>query len=176
MSVGPFFPHGRIQFHIFPSYTLPCQTASHKMSIPFLLVRSLQALECCNEVSPKPSLLQAKQAQFPQHFSIGEAHPSVQKEMEHKLPRALLYPELQTFCVVVNGERKAVPVNLFIQLRRASGVYHFCLNSSCFRGYRIYLSCRRQHHTLYSFLHLAEQTQHTISFYVFGIILENSSF
>lgn len=51
MSVGPFFPHGRIQFHIFPSYTLPCQTASHKMSIPFLLVRSLQALECCNEVS-----------------------------------------------------------------------------------------------------------------------------
>ena len=39
---------------------------------PLLFTRFLQVLESCNEVSPEPSLLQAKQAQFPQPFLIGE--------------------------------------------------------------------------------------------------------
>ena len=43
-----------------------------KQPLPFLFTRSLQALEGHNEVSPEPSLLQAKQAQFPQPFLIGE--------------------------------------------------------------------------------------------------------
>jgi len=34
-----------------------------KMSVTFLLVSSIQVVEGCNEVSPEPSLLQAKQAQ-----------------------------------------------------------------------------------------------------------------
>uniref|UniRef100_A0A8C9F9F6 C2 domain-containing protein n=1 Tax=Pavo cristatus TaxID=9049 RepID=A0A8C9F9F6_PAVCR len=39
---------------------------------PLLFVGSLQVLQGHNEVSPQPSLLQAKQAQFPQPFFIGE--------------------------------------------------------------------------------------------------------
>ena len=39
---------------------------------PLLFICSLQVLEGHNEVSPEPSLLQAKQAQFPQPFLIGE--------------------------------------------------------------------------------------------------------
>ena len=39
---------------------------------PLLFICSLQVLEGHNEVSLDPSLLQAKQAQFPQHFFIDE--------------------------------------------------------------------------------------------------------
>ena len=45
---------------------------SHKQLFPLLFIRSLQILEGHNEVSPDLSLLQAKQAQFPQAFFIGE--------------------------------------------------------------------------------------------------------
>jgi len=41
-------------------------------SVPLLLVSLLQVLEGCNEVSLEPSLLQAKHAQLPQPFFIGE--------------------------------------------------------------------------------------------------------
>ena len=39
---------------------------------PLLFIRSLQVLEGHNEISPKPSLLQAKQSRFPQPFLVGE--------------------------------------------------------------------------------------------------------
>ena len=39
---------------------------------PLLFIHSLQILKGHNEVSPEPSLLQAKQAQFPQPFFIRE--------------------------------------------------------------------------------------------------------
>jgi len=52
----------------------PCPIAihPHKQPFPLLFIRSLQVLEGHNEVSPEPSLLQAKPAQFPQPFLIGE--------------------------------------------------------------------------------------------------------
>ena len=52
----------------------PCPTTihPHKQPFPLLFIRSLQVLEGHNEVSPEPSLLQAKPAQFPQPFLIGE--------------------------------------------------------------------------------------------------------
>ena len=52
----------------------PCPITIHPHKQPFLLlfICSLQALEGHCEVSPEPSLLQAKQAQFPQPFLIGE--------------------------------------------------------------------------------------------------------
>jgi len=50
-----------------PIATLPC-----KQPFPLLFIRSLQVLEGHNEVSPEPSLLQIKQAQFPQPFLIAE--------------------------------------------------------------------------------------------------------
>jgi len=40
--------------------------------LTFLLISSPQLLEGLNEVSPESFLLQAKQAQFPQPFLIGE--------------------------------------------------------------------------------------------------------
>ena len=43
------------------------------MSVPLLLISSLQVLEGCSEVSPEPSLFQTEQAQFPQLFFKGEA-------------------------------------------------------------------------------------------------------
>jgi len=48
----------------------PCPITVHprKQPFPLLFIRSLQVLEGRNEVSPEPSLLQAKQAQFPQPF------------------------------------------------------------------------------------------------------------
>ena len=51
----------------------PCPITIHPHKQPFLLlfIRSLQALEGCNEVSlESSSLLQAKQAQFPQPFTL----------------------------------------------------------------------------------------------------------
>ena len=50
---------------------LPLSTLK-KQPFPFQFIRSLQVLEGHNEVSLEPSLLQAKQAQFPQPFLIGE--------------------------------------------------------------------------------------------------------
>jgi len=50
----------------------PITVPPHKQPFPLLFVHSLQVLEGHNEVSPKPSLLQAKQSQFPQPFLIGE--------------------------------------------------------------------------------------------------------
>jgi len=52
----------------------PCPITIYpqKQPFPLLFIRSLQVLEGRNEVSPEPSLLQAKQAQFPQPFLIGE--------------------------------------------------------------------------------------------------------
>ena len=50
-----------------PITIYPC-----KQPFPFLFIRSLQVLEGHNEVSPQPSLFQAKQAQFPQLFLIGD--------------------------------------------------------------------------------------------------------
>ena len=52
----------------------PCPITIHprKQPFPFLLICSLQVLEGHNEVSSEPSLLQAKQSQFPQFFLIGE--------------------------------------------------------------------------------------------------------
>ena len=52
----------------------PCPITIHprKQSFPLVFILSLQVLEGHNEVSPEPSLLQAKQVQFPQPFLIGE--------------------------------------------------------------------------------------------------------
>jgi len=52
----------------------PCPTTIHPCKQPFslLYIRSLQVLEGHNEVPLEPSLLQAKQAQFPQPFLIGD--------------------------------------------------------------------------------------------------------
>ena len=52
----------------------PCPITTHprKQPFPLLFICSLQVLEGRNEVSPEPSLLQTKQAQFPQPFLIGE--------------------------------------------------------------------------------------------------------
>ena len=50
----------------------PITIHPHKQPFPLLCIRSLQVLEGHNEVSLEPSLLQAKQAQFPQPFLIGE--------------------------------------------------------------------------------------------------------
>ena len=52
----------------------PCSITIHLSKQPFslLIIHSLQVLEGHSEVSPEPSLLQAKQAQFPQPFFIGE--------------------------------------------------------------------------------------------------------
>jgi len=44
-----------------------------KKLLPLLLKSSLHVLEGHNEVSPEPSLLQAKQAQLPQPLFIGDA-------------------------------------------------------------------------------------------------------
>jgi len=46
----------------------PCPITIHPRKQPFslLFICSLQVLEGYNEVSPEPSLFQAKQAQFPQ--------------------------------------------------------------------------------------------------------------
>jgi len=54
--------------------TPPCPITihPHKQPFPLLFIRSLQVLEGHSEVSPEPSLLQAKQARFPQPFLIGE--------------------------------------------------------------------------------------------------------
>src|SRR5699024_3309469 len=55
--------------------TIPlCCITTHpcKQPLPFLFIRFLQVLGGHNEVSPESSLLQAKQAQFPQPFLIGE--------------------------------------------------------------------------------------------------------
>jgi len=51
----------------------PITIHPHKQSFSLLFTCSLQVLECHNEVSLEPSLLQAKQAQFPQPFFIGDA-------------------------------------------------------------------------------------------------------
>ena len=50
----------------------PLTIHPHKQSYPFLFIRSLPVLEGRNEVSLQPSLLQAKPAQFPLPFLIGE--------------------------------------------------------------------------------------------------------
>ena len=52
----------------------PCPITIHtrKQSFSLLFICSLQVLEGHNEVSLEPSLLQTKQAQFPQPFFIGE--------------------------------------------------------------------------------------------------------
>ena len=50
----------------------PITIHPHKQPFPLLFTHSLQVLEGCNEVSPEPSLFQAKQAQFPQPFFTGE--------------------------------------------------------------------------------------------------------
>ena len=61
-----------------PSHGQGCQPPGQAAQDPIqpglecLLVSSLQVLEGHNEVSSKPSLLQAKQAQLPQPFFIGE--------------------------------------------------------------------------------------------------------
>lgn len=43
-----------------------------KVSLPLAFISALQVLEGCSEVSPEPSLLQAKQAQLLQSFFKGE--------------------------------------------------------------------------------------------------------
>ena len=50
----------------------PITIHPHKQPFPLLFIHSLQVLEGHNEVSPQPSLLWAKQPQFPQPFFIGE--------------------------------------------------------------------------------------------------------
>ena len=52
----------------------PCPITVHpcKQSLPLLFICSLQVLKGHDEVSPEPSLFQAKQAKFPQPFLIGE--------------------------------------------------------------------------------------------------------
>ena len=58
------------QLKTIPPY--PITTHPHMQLFPLLFIRSVQVLEGHNEVSPEPSLLQAKQAQFPLPFPIGE--------------------------------------------------------------------------------------------------------
>ena len=52
----------------------PCPTVihPHKQLVPLLFICSLQVLKGHNEVSPVSSLFQAKQAQLPQPFLLGE--------------------------------------------------------------------------------------------------------
>ena len=50
----------------------PLTINSRQQSFPILLIRSLQVLQGHSEVSPEPSLLQAKQARFPQAFFLAE--------------------------------------------------------------------------------------------------------
>jgi len=50
----------------------PVTIPPHNQPFPRLFICYLQVLEGHNEVSPEPSLLQAKQAQFPQPFLTGE--------------------------------------------------------------------------------------------------------
>ena len=60
----------------------PCPITIHscKQPFPLLFIHSLQVLEGHNEVSLEPSLLQAKESQFPQPFFIGEVlQPSESK-------------------------------------------------------------------------------------------------
>ena len=49
----------------------PITVHPHKQPFPLLFIHSLQVLEGHNEVSLQPSLLQAKQTQFPQPFDAG---------------------------------------------------------------------------------------------------------
>ena len=58
------------QFKTIPPCPITIQP--HKQPFPLLFIRSLQVLEGHSEVSPQPSLLQAKHAQFPQPFLTGE--------------------------------------------------------------------------------------------------------
>jgi len=58
------------QFKTIP--TCPITIHPRKQPFPLLFIHSLQVLEGHNEVSLEPSLFQAKQAQFPQPFFIGE--------------------------------------------------------------------------------------------------------
>ena len=52
----------------------PCPTVihPHKQLVPLLFICSLQVLKGHNELSPEPSLLQAKRDPFLQRFLIGE--------------------------------------------------------------------------------------------------------
>ena len=80
--------------------------------VPLLLICSLQVLEGHNEVSPELSFLQAKQAQFPQLFSIGEV---LQPSDHLSGPPLDLFQEFHIFLVlgapgldvVLQMERKA---------------------------------------------------------------------
>ena len=58
------------QFKTIPPCPITIQP--RKQLFPFLFICSFEVLEGRNEVSLKPSLLQAKQSQFPQPFLIGE--------------------------------------------------------------------------------------------------------
>ena len=70
-------------FLLIPNLNLPCLTLvlnspcpitihPHKQLFPLRFICSLQVLQGHNQVSLEPSLLQTKQAQFPQPFLIGE--------------------------------------------------------------------------------------------------------
>jgi len=50
----------------------PITIHPHNQLYPLVFIHSLPVLEDPKEVSPEPCLLQAKQAQFPQPFLIGE--------------------------------------------------------------------------------------------------------
>eukprot|EP00198_Chlamydomonas_reinhardtii_P004847 XP_001694183.1 predicted protein [Chlamydomonas reinhardtii] len=67
------------KFFLLSNLNLPCPSLKPFPLVlslsaigPLLFIRSLQVLEGRNEVSPEPSLLPTKQAQFPQPFLIGE--------------------------------------------------------------------------------------------------------
>ena len=57
------------QFKTIPPCPITIQP--RKQLVPFPFIGSLQVMEGHNDVSPEPSLPQAKQSQFPQPFLIG---------------------------------------------------------------------------------------------------------
>ena len=66
----------------------------HKQPFPLLFMCSFQVLEGHNEVPAEPSLLQAKQSQFPQPFIIGEV---LQPSDHVSVPPLNTFQELHVF-------------------------------------------------------------------------------
>jgi len=85
-------------------FSLVLSLTDCRKTVSFLRVSSLQVLEGYNEVSPKPSLLQAKQAQHPQPFLLKE----VFQPFDHFC--GPLLGSLQQFCILPILGDGGVPV------------------------------------------------------------------
>jgi len=74
LRIKSFFPTSNLNLPSFSlqSFPLALSLSNHVTICPLLLVGSLQSPEGHNEISPEPSLFQAKQAQLPQPSFIRE--------------------------------------------------------------------------------------------------------